>query len=174
LELGWLPDSSFYHLDTAFAVALARDPGLVHCRDASGATPLLYVLYKYKDPALVKVLLDAKAHVNAVDADGNTALSQLVTVDDSVSFADIMSTRRIFRQLVVAGLDITQCVEGKDTALIRLMGPEKIGYTSRSLCVERGPTASRGILDDILDAILYRPVADGNSAMTVCGEAIKG
>jgi ankyrin repeat protein len=165
LELGRMFCDSSYNLDAAFAAVLARDPGLVHCRDASGATPLLQVLRKHKDPALVKVLLDAKADVNAVDTDGTTALSQLVIVDDWVSFGDRSSSRNILRQLVAAGVNITQCVEGKDTALTRLMGPHRGGYQHWNLCEEQGPTAGHGILTDILDAILYRPVADGERAM---------
>jgi hypothetical protein len=61
-------------IDAAFATVLAHDPALVHCRDASGATPLLHALHMSKDPALVKVLLDAKADVNVVDNEGDTAL----------------------------------------------------------------------------------------------------
>jgi ankyrin repeat protein len=166
LEPGKLSQFSSYHLDAAFAAVLARDPGLVHCRDASGATPLLQVLRQHKDPALVKVLLDAKADVNAVDNDGNTALSQLAVEDDGITFGDRASMRRVFQLLVAAGADLTQCVEGKDTALTRLMGPDRRGYQRWSSCVEWGPNAGRGILTDILDAILYRPVVDEGCVMT--------
>jgi hypothetical protein len=147
-----------HSLVPGFSAVLARDPGLVHCRDASGATPLLQVLYMSKDPALVKLLLDAKADVNAVDNSGDTALLKLATVDTPLSFRDRLNTRCFLRQLMDAGFDVTRCVEGKQTPLMRLMGSKRSGDPAWGVCLEWGPLAGRGLLQDIIDAILYRPV----------------
>jgi ankyrin repeat protein len=165
LHLSQLNRSYTYHLDAAFAVLLAHDPGLVHCRDASGATPLLQVLYAEEEPALVKVLLDAKADVNAVDNDGNTALSQLVSVDDTVAFPKSMNIRRTFKLLTDAGIDLTQCVEGKETPLMRLMARSVDCQIGLGLGLEWKSNLWTGIFQDILEAILYRPVEDRACSM---------
>jgi ankyrin repeat protein len=160
LDLGKLSEYSSIHLDTAFAAVLARDPGLVHCRDASGATPLLQVLRKYKEPAPVKVLLDAKADVNAVDDDGNTALSLFLTVNDDTDY-DGMAIRRIIRLLADAGADLTQCREGVETPLMKLLPPREGFHRSRiwNKRLESGRCVGDTVLRDILDAILYPPAA---------------
>jgi ankyrin repeat protein len=149
-----------YNLEAAFATVLARDPGLVHCRDASGATPLLRVLREHREPALVKVLLEAKADVNAVDDDGNTTLSQLVTVDDHENH-DGMSVRRIIRLLADAGADFTQCRKGAETPLMKLLPPRGGVHWSRTWDprLESGRCVGDAVLRDILDAILYPPAA---------------
>jgi ankyrin repeat protein len=148
------------HLDAAFAAVLAHDPGLVHCRDASGATPLLQVLQGSKDPALVKVLLDAKADPNAVDTDGNTALLRLVTVAKYTDH-EAATVRRVIGLLVDAGADLTQCRDGAETPLMRLLPSEQRGclrydYDSRldaNRCMRE-----HVLLRDILEAILHPPV----------------
>jgi hypothetical protein len=139
---------------------LAHDPGLVHCRDASGATPLLQVLQGSKDPALVKVLLDAKADPNAVDTDGNTALLRLVTVAKYTDH-EAATVRRVIGLLVDAGADLTQCRDGAETPLMRLLPSEQRGclrydYDSRldaNRCMRE-----HVLLRDILEAILHPPV----------------
>jgi ankyrin repeat protein len=155
LHPGQLDNLSSYNLDVAFDTVLACDPGLVHCRDASGATPLLLVLREHKKPAPVKVLLDAKVDVNAVDNEGNTALSQLVTVE-AVSDHGGMAIRRIVRLLADAGADFTQCRKGAETPLMKLMPPQTL---SRNLYLESGRLVGDVVLRDILDAILDPPAA---------------
>jgi ankyrin repeat protein len=166
LHLDEPSEYSSYQLQAVFAALLAYDPGLVHCRDASGATPLLRVLIRHKDPALVKVLLDAKADVDVMDNDGNTALSQLITKRCDISF-NRTNIRRICQQLVGAGADLTLCRESMETPLMMLMPRCQEAPMEHlfDVCVENGPTAGHGILLDILDGILYRPVAGGDSDM---------
>jgi ankyrin repeat protein len=160
LHPGQLDNLSSYNLDVTFAAVLARDPGLVHCRDASGATPLLRVLREHKEPAPVKVLLEAKADVNAVDDDGNTALSLLLTVYDDTDY-DGMAIRRIVQLLADAGADFTMCREGAETPLMKLLPPRDSVHRSWTwdLRLDSGRLVGDAVLRDILDAILYPPAA---------------
>jgi ankyrin repeat protein len=150
-------------IKAAYEAMLDRDPGLVHCRDATGATPLLKLLRLKEDPALVKVLLDAKADVNAVDYENTTALLHLFTASDSISCRE--SIMQILQLPVAAGVDLARCVEGKETPLMRLMVPHQDDYPAREVCVETGPQAEPKILNAVLDAILGRPVAGGSDDM---------
>jgi ankyrin repeat protein len=165
LHPGELPECWSYNLDTAFAAVLARDPELVHCRDASGATPLLQLLRQHKEPAPVKVLLDAKADVNATDKHGNSALSQLVTVQ-RYDKPDGMNIRRIVRMLVDAGADFTQTSQGAmtETQLMSLVRPTEVrGWNFISDGhLESGRLVGDAVLQDVIEAILHPPAAMGD------------
>jgi ankyrin repeat protein len=60
---------------------LTRDPGLLEVRDDDNLTPLMCAARTVpKRPQLVKSLLNAKAEISVLDADGYSALFHLFTV----------------------------------------------------------------------------------------------
>ena len=53
---------------------IERNPNLVNMNDARGFTPLIFAAYFNKE-AIVKILIENNAEIDAKDASGNTALA---------------------------------------------------------------------------------------------------
>jgi hypothetical protein len=152
-----LADEPSYNLVAAYTAVLARDPGLVHCRDDRGATPLLSVARRHSaPPALIKVLIDAKADVNAVDAEGETACSlwsfELYGYCTPKSDKEA-NTRRCLQLLLAAGADPTLCNDGEKTLLMQLVD----NHYNYGL-PERGFEGAPAVLADVINAVAYRDV----------------
>jgi len=85
---------------------LTADPGLVHARDAEGATPLHYAAASHR-AATVAVLLARDAEVNAADARGMTPLHL------AASAADV----EVLRAVLAAGAGVNARNAQRETAL---------------------------------------------------------
>jgi ankyrin repeat protein len=161
-----IPDldyDSSYNLAAAFPVLLAHDPGLVHARDAKGATPLLYMMsiHDFFDRGLVKMLLEAKSDVAAVDSFDNTALSPLL--QQYRWSQDGVYAWQCLRLLLDAGADPTVCDRG-ETVLMRLVDlPVPIIGSGIGESDFYGAPA---VLAVIINAVLHRPVTERTQAAT--------
>jgi hypothetical protein len=166
-----------YNLVAAYTAVLARDPGLVHCRDAQGATPLLSVAEKQSaSPALMKMLIEAKADVNAVDAQGKTVCSLL-----PFEFCDCCTpksdrganTRECLQLLFAAGADPTLCNDGGMTLLMQLASMREHLHEDCHWLPERGFRGGPAFLSDIINAVAYCDAGGRDSSPDpgVVGEA---
>jgi ankyrin repeat protein len=151
------------HNALAFATVLARNPGLVDRRDRSGATPLIYWATQ---PELVKVLLDAKADVNAVDNAGVSALSCLIS--SSLKSASTFKGgvfRSTMRKLLRASADPTLSDINGETALMKVFTQDTIEQNMRTIDHQQlnriSDTAQVIILRDLLDTVVSN--SDTNS-----------
>jgi hypothetical protein len=155
-----ISDEPSYNLVAAYTAVLARDPGLVHCRDAEGATPLLSLAEgESVSPALMKMLIDAKADVNAVDAQGETAcfLLPLEFCDCCTPKSDRgANTRECLQLLFAAGADPTLCNDGGVTLLMQLSSLREQRYEDYHGLPERGFQGAPAVLGDIINAVAYR------------------
>jgi ankyrin repeat protein len=139
---------------------LARDPGMLECRDHMGQTPLMaMVAASRKYPWLIRALLDAGVDVRAVDRRGFSALFHLFTKGIAAYSGDA-EVREILQMLLQAGADPTICgVEGEtllmraveppgsDRVRTRVMGLPKHSVSDLACSVFIGD-----ILDSIIDA----------------------
>jgi ankyrin repeat protein len=79
-------------MHTAFPTLLARDPGLLDCRDVDGLTPLMAMARNEQKPlSAVKALIAAGADVSALDNHGRSALFHLF-----FSKCDFSSRRSVY------------------------------------------------------------------------------
>jgi ankyrin repeat protein len=126
LEVKLLADPSTRRV---VAALLARDRGLLEARDADGSTPLM-VAVAAANPALVEVLLDARADVHALDREGKSVLTA------AVSGPRVPTTARVpqvLQLLLDAGADPLQlCANGWTAAMAAVEMPE---HQTRGLAV---------------------------------------
>jgi ankyrin repeat protein len=160
LHIPDLDHNSSYNLAAAFAVLSAHDPGLVHARDAKGATPLVRVCtHDYVDIGVAKMLLEAKSDVAAVDRCDNTALSPLL--QQYRWSRDGMHAWRCLRLLLDAGADPTVCGRG-ETVLMRLVNLPS-GF--RRGIGESDFYGAPAVLAEIINAVLHRPVTSPDGCL---------
>jgi ankyrin repeat protein len=141
---------------------LARDPGLLECRDQEGQTPLIsMVAAPLKYPWFVKALLDAGADANAVDDTGASALFHFFVVKDIFyGLNDNKGMREILQMLLHAGVNPTVCGAGGETLLMHAIerpgsGDPRIramDLPGRSVSDVACSVFMGDILDSIIDA----------------------
>jgi hypothetical protein len=155
LHLPCLDGEQSYNLEAAFAAVLARDPGLVHWRDVHGATPLLSVVGRHSvSPTLVKVLIDAKADVNAVDAqDHPVCLLPFESQNYRTTWEDKANMRRCLQLLLDAGANpALHRGEGGKTLLMQLIA---VGSAQWHRLPELGFRGLPSVLGDVINAVAY-------------------
>jgi ankyrin repeat protein len=157
LHLPLLIEEASYNLEAAFTAVLARDPGLVHCRDAKGNTPQLLVAKNHLlSPALMKVLIDAKADVDAIDNEHNTACSLPFRFYSDTTAENEATMRRCLQLLLAAGADPTQCNGEGKTLLMQMVSMGEDAYGDWHGLPESGFHSAPAVLADVINAVAYR------------------
>jgi hypothetical protein len=162
--LPYLDEDESHNLEAVFPVLLARDPGVVHCRDAIGTTPLIDVDMSFvTSPALMKMLIDAKADVDAY-LDHDVPFSLLIRFDKSDA-SDAEAKRQCLQLLLDAGADPTLYTgAGGETLLMQLFATGEDDYMVRYKYPESGFLGAPAILGDIINAVAFRIARDHDSS----------